>query len=303
MKTNRSERGQALVLIVLAIVAMFGFAALAVDIGRLYAERRRVQSAADAAVLAAAFAATQANDYQAAALGQLNMNDIFDMDTNRNEDVRVDVEIYNPPISGPYGPASGRTEEERNQYYQVIVHSAVDQVFSQFVYQGPLDLTVESVARVNRASGLYAGDVLHATGPEACQGLKFAGNGSTHLVGGNAFSDSTRGGGCGGSGGASCTSGSPGRQRNGRHRGRLVEPGRGMECKRQPDAACGWRRPPVPAAQRDALYQAAGLLEPAQPVLYRGEEPDHPARNLRGRHQSNRDEKRAAPGAGVVLPE
>ena len=207
MKTNRSERGQALVLIVLAIVAMFGFAALAVDIGRLYAERRRVQSAADAAVLAAAFAATQANDYQAAALGQLNMNDIFDMDTNRNEDVRVDVEIYNPPISGPYGPASGRTEEERNQYYQVIVHSAVDQVFSQFVYQGPLDLTVKSVARVNRASGLYAGDVLHATGPEACQGLKFAGNGSTHLVGGNAFSDSTRGGGCGGSGGASCTSG------------------------------------------------------------------------------------------------
>ena len=58
MKTNRSERGQALVLIVLAIVAMFGFAALAVDIGRLYAERRRVQSAADAAVLSAAFAAS-----------------------------------------------------------------------------------------------------------------------------------------------------------------------------------------------------------------------------------------------------
>ena len=44
------------VLIILAIVALFGFAALAVDIGRLYAERRRIQSAADAAALAAAVA-------------------------------------------------------------------------------------------------------------------------------------------------------------------------------------------------------------------------------------------------------
>src|SRR5512133_1672137 len=97
---NRFERGQALVLIVLAIVAIFGFAALAVDFGRLYAERRRVQSAADAAALAAGFAAGQGQDYVTAALSQLRLNDVFDIDPERNEDIRVDVEIHNPPISG-----------------------------------------------------------------------------------------------------------------------------------------------------------------------------------------------------------
>ncbi len=55
MKHNRLERGQSLVLIVLVIVGMLGFAALAVDGGRLLAERRRAQSAADSAALAARF--------------------------------------------------------------------------------------------------------------------------------------------------------------------------------------------------------------------------------------------------------
>ncbi len=210
MRTHRFERGQALVLIVLAIVAMFGFAALAVDIGRLFAERRRIQNAADSAALAAVFAASQNDDFVAAALTQLGLNDVFDNDPNRNADQRVDVEIYHPPASGAYGPDSGRPEEERNQYYQVIIHSAVNQVFSQFVYQGPLTVTVEAVGRLRTARSLFAGDVLHATSPTACQGIKFAGTGDTHLIGGDAYSDSTRGSSCPNStgGGASCTSAS-----------------------------------------------------------------------------------------------
>jgi hypothetical protein len=205
------ESGQALVLIVLAIVAMFGFAALAVDFGRLYAERRRVQSAADAAALAAGFAAAQAQDYETAAFTQLHMNDIFDTDPTLNTDTRVDVEIHNPPASGAYGPDSGRPEEERNQYYQVIIHSAVDQIFSQFVYQGALSLTVEAVAHVQTASGVFDGDALHATGRNTCKALWFAGTGNTYIKGGNAFSDSTQDptNSCGGTGKgkASCDSG------------------------------------------------------------------------------------------------
>jgi len=49
MKTYRSERGQAIILILIAMVAMLGFVALAVDGGRVFSERRRLQSAADAA--------------------------------------------------------------------------------------------------------------------------------------------------------------------------------------------------------------------------------------------------------------
>ena len=48
------ERGQVLVIFVLSLTAIFAAAGLAVDIGRLYIERRFLENAADAAALAAA---------------------------------------------------------------------------------------------------------------------------------------------------------------------------------------------------------------------------------------------------------
>ncbi len=50
----RGERGAAAVVLSLLMVPMLGFAAVAVDIGALYAERARLQVAADAAALAVA---------------------------------------------------------------------------------------------------------------------------------------------------------------------------------------------------------------------------------------------------------
>lgn len=217
MKSNRYERGQALVLIILAVAAMFGFAALAVDIGRIYSERRRIQNAADSAALAAVYAASQSQDYMAAAFTQLQLNGVVEQDVSdimltdpeRNPSLRLDVEIHHPPASGAYGPDSGRPLEERNQYYQVILHSSVDQIFSQFVYQDALAVTVEAVGRLRNARSMFAGDVLHATSHDACQGIKFAGTGNTHLIGGDAFSDSNKGDTCpdgDSTGGASCVS-------------------------------------------------------------------------------------------------
>ena len=49
-----SERGQILILLVLAMIGMLGLTALAVDGGMVYADRRYMQSAADAATLAGA---------------------------------------------------------------------------------------------------------------------------------------------------------------------------------------------------------------------------------------------------------
>jgi Flp pilus assembly protein TadG len=50
----RGERGAAAVVLSLLMVPMLGFAAIAVDVGALYAERARLQVAADAAALAVA---------------------------------------------------------------------------------------------------------------------------------------------------------------------------------------------------------------------------------------------------------
>jgi len=54
MLHKKSEKGQALILIALAIVGLVGLTALAVDGGVAYSDRRQAQNAADAAALAAA---------------------------------------------------------------------------------------------------------------------------------------------------------------------------------------------------------------------------------------------------------
>ena len=45
------ERGQALVIIALAAVVLFGFAALSIDGSRVFSDRRHAQNAADTSVL------------------------------------------------------------------------------------------------------------------------------------------------------------------------------------------------------------------------------------------------------------
>src|SRR5687768_4157383 len=50
----RGERGASAVIVALLLVPLLGFAAIAIDVGALYAERARLQTAADAAALAVA---------------------------------------------------------------------------------------------------------------------------------------------------------------------------------------------------------------------------------------------------------
>lgn len=54
MKKNLPENGQIIVILAVAIVALFGFAALAIDVGMVYSDRRYDQSVADSAALAGA---------------------------------------------------------------------------------------------------------------------------------------------------------------------------------------------------------------------------------------------------------
>lgn len=53
-QVTREEGGQALVMVALAMAALLAFLALAIDVGSVYAERRRMQNAADAGALAGA---------------------------------------------------------------------------------------------------------------------------------------------------------------------------------------------------------------------------------------------------------
>jgi len=65
-RRHRSSSGQAIVIVALVIVVMFGFLGLAVDGGRAYLDRRGLQAAVDSAALGAAFNYMNNADYTAA---------------------------------------------------------------------------------------------------------------------------------------------------------------------------------------------------------------------------------------------
>jgi Flp pilus assembly protein TadG len=62
MKNKFQEKGQALVIIALAAVVLFGFAALAIDGSMVFSDKRHAQNAADTAALAAALVFTRGGD-------------------------------------------------------------------------------------------------------------------------------------------------------------------------------------------------------------------------------------------------
>lgn len=173
------------------MVGIMGFTALAVDLGRVYAERRRAQNAADSAAYAAAIAGYLGNNWATAGLNQAAQNDYHDNDPNRNPSQLVDVEVYHPAVSGPYADAS---RADYKEYYQVFIHSHVDAVFAQFVYAGALNVTVEAVTRYTPVKGLFPGDALVATNKSACKAVWFQGTAGTNINGGNIFSNSDRSG-------------------------------------------------------------------------------------------------------------
>src|ERR1700756_3894715 len=51
---RRGEQGQSLILMLVALTALFAFAALAIDVGQWYEKHHQAQVAADSAALAAA---------------------------------------------------------------------------------------------------------------------------------------------------------------------------------------------------------------------------------------------------------
>src|SRR5690349_4200517 len=106
-KTKVSEKGQAIIIIVFAMIGLFGAAALAIDGGRAYMERGKVQSAADAAALSGALARVEQKDWRAYALASALANG-YDNNGDTNS-----IELNTPPVSGP--------NMNNPEYIQVIV--------------------------------------------------------------------------------------------------------------------------------------------------------------------------------------
>lgn len=86
MRRLREEEGAIAILTAVLLVAVFGFAAISIDVGALYEERRQLQNGADAAAMAAAWDC--AEGLVPCAITGLELNDTID--TYAEENARDD---------------------------------------------------------------------------------------------------------------------------------------------------------------------------------------------------------------------
>ena len=145
-----SERGQALVLLVLAIVGIFGFSALSLDLGYVYMQRRAAQGAADSAVLAGAH-------QKSAGQGDAVIRQAAYAAVTQNGFKESDITRFS--ISGPLIDLNG-------QYFLITMEVTTDTapIFSQFVYTGELKSTVKATAKIRPSQPALPGFAIAAMG-------------------------------------------------------------------------------------------------------------------------------------------
>lgn len=136
MKTTdfRQEEGQSLIQVALMLVVLIGFVGLALDGGDFYAERRRMQNAADAGALAGAWAMCTGNAGQAAAIAADYMLKNGDPDVDIDKDVVIDGFKVTTYASKPVTP------------------------FLPFTFGGSVDVPASAAAAcgaANKACGLW----------------------------------------------------------------------------------------------------------------------------------------------------
>ena len=133
-KTRESgERGQMMVMFALLLVVLIGFVALTIDVGFAFVERRNLQSAVDAAALAAAqdFANGESEaTATATAIDYLQRNGYNSVDDA--------IEVNIPPTSGTYAGLSG--------YIEVKASADAPVAFLALFMEGPFTPSARAVA-------------------------------------------------------------------------------------------------------------------------------------------------------------
>jgi len=177
-QTPQKERGQALVIIALAAVALFAFAALAIDGSMVFSDRRHAQNAADTSAMAAALSKVRQGSWEADGLARAASNS-YDNDGTTNE-----VYVYNPPVDGTY---AGNT-----QYIQVKIISRVDTFFARVIGISQVTNRVEAVTRAipSKITPLFDGNAVVGLAPHDCKAVVYQGNANTTVTGSNIFVNS-----------------------------------------------------------------------------------------------------------------
>jgi hypothetical protein len=196
------ESGQAIVLLVVSIVVLLGFTALAIDGGMVYSDRRQAKNAADTAALTGM--AEVASQLQSRSISYQNWNcanilTLAEAYAPRSAEYRAQTNGYSlDPSFDDDGvdiicndagfPVSTRTVD-----LYTAVRSDVQTSFAQVFTTNTLQNYVESAATLYAPPPFGAGFALLALNTDSCQGnqngLIFGGSSVVEIDGGAAFTN------------------------------------------------------------------------------------------------------------------
>lgn len=181
MRIRNTEKGQALILIVFAIVGLVGLTGLAVDGSLVYADRRHAQNAADSAAWAAALAYGRGQDIESAVQGAAATNG-YDNNGGNNE---VILSMEDTPAGECPGGVSGKD-------ITVRITSQITPYFSPAVGIRELSNHVQTITRSCESftAPPFTGNAIVALAPSG-KGFDATGNPDWTITNGGIFANST----------------------------------------------------------------------------------------------------------------
>jgi len=163
----KREDGQAMVIMAFALVAIMGFGAFGIDLGRVAVQQSSLQNIADAAALAGAQDLPTATTSIATAITYADTNGLKGVENGiaKNGDTIT--------VTTPY---AGDVKE-----IEVVCKRTVDYTFARVLGLNSKDVTARAVVRVTNAGGAAFGYALFAGAGTVTLG------GSSHVVGGSIY--------------------------------------------------------------------------------------------------------------------
>jgi hypothetical protein len=194
MHTNFSEKGQALIIIALAAIGLFSFAALAIDGSMVFSDRRHAQNAADTAALAAALAYSRNIDlYSEDADPYSRVTNVVETSAlERTTDNGYDNGTKNDVTIEAIDVPDGTCPSGVGKDFIVTIISYVDTTFARILGWSQMTNTVTATSRVcGRYHGpLFDGNAIVSLAPDGT-GYEGTGNADWIIEGGGIFANSS----------------------------------------------------------------------------------------------------------------
>jgi hypothetical protein len=190
MGLNATEKGQALVLITLAVVGLFAFTALAIDGSMVFSDHRHAQNAADTSVLAAALERAHGKDWDTVVVPAAKTSAANNGYNDNNTTNVVEVYICNDARATCTALPVGADSAE---YIQVKITSHVKTYFARIVGWWELINHVDAVAHVipGHRTTVFGGQALVALNKTACPAISYKGSSTTTITGSGVFVNSS----------------------------------------------------------------------------------------------------------------